>query len=91
MLGQRRVNIAQPGDVPSALREVAELDQEGDEEEAGGDGVIGNDYTELNQSVHINSSDYTFADGSARSLKAFEDLLKEWRDKGDLDGLVLGN
>ncbi len=35
------------------------------------DGLWGNDYSELNQTVHLTGSDYAFADGSDRFLKAF--------------------
>lgn len=38
-------------------------------EESGG--VVGNDYSELNQNVHLEGSDYAFADGSARFLRAY--------------------
>jgi len=41
--------------------------------EAGQDS-LGNDYTELNQTMHLEGSDYAFADGSARFLKAYIDM-----------------
>jgi prepilin-type N-terminal cleavage/methylation domain-containing protein len=37
-------------------------------------GQEGNDWTELNQTTHTEGSDYNFADGSARLLRAYADL-----------------
>jgi prepilin-type N-terminal cleavage/methylation domain-containing protein len=34
----------------------------------------GNDYTELNQAMHINGSDYAMADNSARLVKAYQTM-----------------
>ncbi len=42
--------------------------------EVGGDGIMGNDWTELNQATHTDGSDYCFADNSARLLKPMFDM-----------------
>ena len=39
-----------------------------------GVGGAGNDYTELNQIMHVSGSDYVFADGSDRFLKEYKSM-----------------